>query len=529
MAIGTGVYKVTGRNEIFVLDNNKWRYVCTEAVLFQSGYSWADVQTIPIEEWCPYEVGYPMPGGWADPNVYGYVPHKEWYVEACAVTPVFTCPQCGATFGSQGELNDHIATEHPPVYTCPQCGATFGSQGELNDHIATEHPINGNGVPASIPLFAWGWKPSSSEATMRSQYKTLKSIGLNSFLITATSTLNTWPDNPKTLTYYDRMFNVAAEMGIGIFFFTSMHRLKWKDPVYGQTVVERYRNHPALLGWMYADEPAARTPGTNYPYDYNKWAYDWIRARDPNHYIYASWTHDLYRNWRDQYIQSVHKSDTENWCKLGNVGSVNLYPWLGDGSGMPTMDFWLPYQVHNPHNDAFGDCGKGIIPTMEATLGWGMTDTGIVDQYNKWKDAFANHGGLKGICLYPASHFLFATGADAKNLRGQIKDLARLLGWQERADEVITPQTIIHSCAVTIRYQISSWTENNDSLSCPHCGLALEEAGIKGSEEIVDVPEVITPVIVTCSKCSSKLELSVSSFANKNIQQYCPVCGEPAD
>jgi len=290
-------------------------------------------------------------------------------------------------------------------------------------------------TPASIPLFGWGWRPSSDEATMRSQYSALKAIGMNSFLNTDTTLLDTWPDNPGTLTYYDRMFNVAAEMGIGIFFFSSMHRLPWLDPVYGQTVVERYKDFPALLGWMWADEPAARMPEP-YPYDYNKWAYDWINTRDPNHYIYASWTHDLWRNWRDQYYAAAHKSETENWCKLGNVGSVNLYPWYAGGSGMPMMDFWLPYQVHT-HNegespagdDAFGDCGKGIIPTMEGRLDWGMTDTGIVDQYNKWKDAFANYGGLKGICLYPASHFLFPTGDDPDNLRGQIKDLARLLGW----------------------------------------------------------------------------------------------------
>lgn len=29
----------------------------------------------------------------------------------------------------------------PPVYTCPYCGATFGSQAETNDHIRTVHAI----------------------------------------------------------------------------------------------------------------------------------------------------------------------------------------------------------------------------------------------------------------------------------------------------------------------------------------------------------------------------------------------------
>jgi len=101
--------------------------------------------------------------------------------------------------------------------------------------------------------------------------------------------------------------------------------------------------------------------------------------------------------------------------------------------------------------------------------------------------------------------------------------------FQFESQEVITTKTLVHTCNAKVSYRVSSYFQNNYALSCPHCGLALEPEGIKGSEEIVDVPEVITPVIVTCSKCSSKLELSVSSVANKNIQQYCPVCGEAAD
>ncbi|GAI45594.1 unnamed protein product, partial [marine sediment metagenome] len=105
----------------------------------------------------------------------------------------------------------------------------------------------------------------------------------------------------------------------------------------------------------------------------------------------------------------------------------------------------------------------------------------------------------------------------------EVKALNQHIGGQTgiipRPEEVITTKTITHSCAATISYNISSWGENNDPLTCPHCGLALGPEGIKGSEEIVELPEVITPVIVTCSKCGSQLKLSVSSFANKNIQQ----------
>ena len=50
-----------------------------------------------------------------------------------------------------------------------------------------------------------------------------------------------------------------------------------------------------------------------------------------------------------------------------------------------------------------------------------------------------------------------------------------------------------------------------------------------GNPGKIEVPEVITPHIITCSKCGSQLELKVSSIASKNTEQFCPVCGEPAD
>ena len=37
-------------------------------------------------------------------------------------------------------LLETAPTPPPPSYTCPHCGATFGSQGDLDTHIASEHP-----------------------------------------------------------------------------------------------------------------------------------------------------------------------------------------------------------------------------------------------------------------------------------------------------------------------------------------------------------------------------------------------------
>lgn len=50
-----------------------------------------------------------------------------------------------------GFANEIEMMERLEAYTCPHCGATFGSQAELNDHIETEHP----GLPpaAEVPWY----------------------------------------------------------------------------------------------------------------------------------------------------------------------------------------------------------------------------------------------------------------------------------------------------------------------------------------------------------------------------------------
>lgn len=41
--------------------------------------------------------------------------------------------------------------------------------------------------------------------------------------------------------------------------------------------------------------------------------------------------------------------------------------------------------------------------------------------------------------------------------------------------------------------------------------------------------ETITTKTIICSNCGSSLQLTISSISEKNVEQYCPVCGEPAD
>ena len=44
---------------------------------------------------------------------------------------------------TMAQLQEELARlkgEAPPIYTCPYCGATLGSQAELSDHVASVHP-----------------------------------------------------------------------------------------------------------------------------------------------------------------------------------------------------------------------------------------------------------------------------------------------------------------------------------------------------------------------------------------------------
>ena len=51
----------------------------------------------------------------------------------------YRCEDCGATFNSKAELEQHNRTMHAR-YTCESCGATFNSESELEAHNRQAHP-----------------------------------------------------------------------------------------------------------------------------------------------------------------------------------------------------------------------------------------------------------------------------------------------------------------------------------------------------------------------------------------------------
>ena len=51
----------------------------------------------------------------------------------------YKCKECGATFNSEAELEQHNRSMHSQ-YKCEHCGQVFNSEAELEDHNRTMHP-----------------------------------------------------------------------------------------------------------------------------------------------------------------------------------------------------------------------------------------------------------------------------------------------------------------------------------------------------------------------------------------------------
>ncbi|HEC65509.1 MAG TPA: DNRLRE domain-containing protein [bacterium] len=305
-------------------------------------------------------------------------------------------------------------------------------------------PPNGDGVVrASIDLIAFPWHPSNDEATMRSQYETLISLGLNAFMGGYGNwAIENWNKGKGVEVAIDRVYNIAAEYGIRVYWYTSAHRLPWTNPDTdppNQTFVGRYKNFPACAGWLYGDEPALN----HWPHQQAKDAYNKVKSMDPNHPAFPIWSADLET---DHYMLTMHPA----WGDLYDLSCTDIYPQARAGANWAT-------ELANRSNLTYRYTGKSPywgfehwqprdhIAVIQAWVEGGMPD--IVGQYNVLKNGLGGWAGwgdrLIGIGFWHPSHFLFTAGANAENIRNQIKDLARLLGWQERVVEepevIITP------------------------------------------------------------------------------------------
>ena len=84
-------------------------------------------------------------GSFAAHIIYGLVLGGVAFAAVPKGASSFSCPTCGASFGSKEELMRHGAAHMPSKaaqeYNCPACGTAFATQRELMDHKAKAHPM----------------------------------------------------------------------------------------------------------------------------------------------------------------------------------------------------------------------------------------------------------------------------------------------------------------------------------------------------------------------------------------------------
>lgn len=292
-----------------------------------------------------------------------------------------------------------------------------------------DYVLGGGLEPADIPLISFPHSPWGDWSYIRSEFQKILNLGLNA--IQCYRHIDDYKDYASATDKYDARYNIAAEMKIKINQYTGVHRLNYIGAKTGEKFVERYHDWSACAGFLYGDEPAL----SGWDHDDCKWAVDEAHRQGaglPDAPMYPVWNYGI----RDYQYEHTCRP---NWCGLYDIGCVDCYPTALDKEGdwEAFLEFWVNKYYHTDHNDGFGDCGKGMIPVIQAHVeatgpGAGMLPD-IVGQYNVWKNKYG-YNGIKGIGFWKpyagggVVGFLHS-GAQAENMREQIKDVARLRGW----------------------------------------------------------------------------------------------------
>lgn len=201
-----------------------------------------------------------------------------------------------------------------------------------------------------------------------------------------------------------------------VWWYTGIHRLQYTNPATGQKFLERYKNFPACGGWTWGDEPNYM----GWDHDDCRDAHNLMNSQDPYHPNTAIFGYDLSVNYNVTYTPG---------CELFDVGCVCLYPTALAGSDWVNfLRFWIEHSEHRPNNDGFQDCGKGLIPALQAYVetsgpGAGM-EPDMMGQFNIWKEYYPFRSKMKGIAFWKWGMFTSA-------IKNGIKQISRATGWIE--------------------------------------------------------------------------------------------------
>lgn len=300
---------------------------------------------------------------------------------------------------------------------------------------------------------AWNCPRNFNQSPLQSFCSEIKAMGINAFVVDRS--FRDWkfpeytlPENGEgehvfnNYAKYDRVYNVANDYGLKVFWYTGIEGLEWENPdLDNKKFIERYKDFAACGGWVWGDKLSYLTNpdhicGITYGHGFLEQTYNKMKTQDPDHPCFAVWGYNL----QDSYSKTYSGG---HGCDTYDIGCQCIRPYSLSEDPDDFLREWIENAMHMPTAedplDGFLDCGKGMIPVIQAYAcdiseenpDWKQH---LIDQYNTWKDYYSfdvedpESSVMKGIGFYCHKGF----GADCPKqikIREGIEAVSTLTGW----------------------------------------------------------------------------------------------------
>lgn len=288
---------------------------------------------------------------------------------------------------------------------------------------------------------AWNCTINFNESALQLLCSKLKALGINAFLVPRSF----WDWKHREIDYakYDRVYNVANDYGLKVYWYTGIEALDWENPdLDNKKFIERYKDFAACGGWLWGDglnyhSKPGRICGLTCPHSELEEAYNKMKSQDPDHPSFAVWGYNL----EDSYSKTYSGG---HGCDTYDVGCQYIRPYCVSESPDAFLTEWIEKAMHMPSAenplDGFLDCGKGMIPVIQALTqdksgensDWKQN---LIDQYNIWKEYYSfdvedpEGSVMKGIGFYSGRIAFQGDRQEQIDIREGIKAVSTLTGW----------------------------------------------------------------------------------------------------
>jgi len=403
------------------------------------------------------------------------------------------------------DMSIYLLETKPEVkYSCPYCPATFGTQKELNDHIASQHPS-----PPPPPPGKFTWNGCKLIMSFGVNVDAIKAAGFN------TAGCYTSPS--------DALLDECLRKGLWlipdlhVYFYDDAH-INLSGAI---NFVNRWKHHPAVAAWYFLDEPDIKSSKFNGSAQQG-W-YNALKAADPNHDFFTIFTAHIEKHWNPNAFDHVgfdtypYHKDTPNWeprlrnsCNVcrsrsGGIGGMAVaQAWYNGGNLNPTGivdDMLRVFQEYGigTQKDGYGMYAWGGYGTPEQDSAL-RTHVKAVNASYPWPHAPPGEGVVYS-CPYCGATFSTQAELDAHIASehhytcphcGAVfhtqADLDAHIASEHPEETFTTKQVTCTLCSSVLRVTISSIAGNNKTLTCPLCQTTLSQTGTK--VEIVSTPVI---------------------------------------